>query len=202
MRKIAGLEARTGDPASAERDFRKAIEFTLQAFALSEKNWNLDRKNIRPLSAMVTEEQNIAEILERLGQPTEALAYRSKALEHARLQFDADPKNTTAIRNLQDTTHAVDRFEWERAAEMGHFSVGIPDYLWAATGIATLKDRTLADIRASVAWSYNLVGVGLDADGDLPRIRRAEIKRLEMFEALLREEPQYVVNAKNGIRDA
>ena len=120
-----------------------------------------------------------------------------------RLQFDADPKDIKAIRNMQDATHALDRFEWERADDKGQYTpLGMPDYLWSLTGIAALKARTLADVRASVAWYYVNLGRTLDADGELARARRAALKGLEMHEALLRGQPQYEVNAKNGIRSA
>jgi tetratricopeptide (TPR) repeat protein len=200
-RAIAGLEARAGDKAAAERDFRKAVEFHLQAFARAEKHWNTDRKDTTSLGTMVTEEREVADLLERLGQPEEALAYCSKALEHARLQFDANPKESTAINNLQETTHAVDRFEWERAGEKGHFPPGIPDYLWSSTGIATVKERTMADVRASVAWSYLHLGLFGD-DGDPVRIRRALLQGLEIHQALLREEPQYETNATYAVQQA
>src|SRR5208283_1499434 len=73
QRNIAGLEARTGDRTSAERDFRKAIELILQARARSEKAWNADRKNTAPLQLIISEERTHAEILERLGQQEDAL---------------------------------------------------------------------------------------------------------------------------------
>ena len=203
QRTVAILEALLGDRTSAERDFRKAIEFYRQALAGSEKLWNADRKQTAPLGDMITAERGIAEILERLGQPAEALACMSRELEHARLQLDADPKNIKAIRSLQDATHALDRFEWERAGEKGQYTpLGIPDYLWSLTGTAALQARTLADVRASVAWYYVNLGRTLDADGELARTRRAALKGLEMQEALLRDEPQYEVNAKTCIRDA
>jgi len=170
-------------------------------------------RDIKPSNVMVIEQDGravpkmidfgIAEILERLGQPAEALAYMSRELEHSRLQLDADPKNIKAIRNVQDATHALDRFEWERAGEKGQYTpLGIPDYLWSLTGTAALQARTLADVRASVAWYYVNLGGTLEADGDPVRIRRAVLQGLEMHEALLRDEPQDEANAKNGILSA
>ena len=64
-----------------------------------------------------------------------------------------------------------------------------------------MKERSLADIRASVAWNYlHLDHFG--EDGDLVRIRRALLKGLEMHQALLREEPQYETNATYAIQQA
>jgi tetratricopeptide (TPR) repeat protein len=169
QRRIAGLEARMGDRPSAERDFRKAIEFNLQALARSEKSWSADRKNTAPLQLIISEERRHAEILERLGQPEEALGIWSKALEHARLLTAADLKNSTYKDQLRATTAAVERFEWEKSGS---------------------RDATPANVRSDVARAYLDVGERWDYDGDLERTRAAASKALEMYEALLRDDPE------------
>ena len=203
LRNIAGLEARLGDRSSAERDFRKTIEITLQAFPRSEKNWNADRKDIRPLGVMVFEERRIAEILQRLDQPADALGYWSKALEHARIRFAADTKNATFTNDLQAVVRAIERLQWEKSGEMGDYRrvVG-PDLMEVAAAGATLVPLTLPGLRADIASAYLTVGERLDFDGDLERTRAAALKALEMYEALLREPPndqKQQANSKRGI---
>jgi serine/threonine protein kinase/tetratricopeptide (TPR) repeat protein len=175
--RTAILRGRLGDSAAMEQGLRKALEFDQHGRTLAEKAWKNSPGGVAAVRDLYYTEIVMMRAFLRLGDRQQALECGRKAVFHlAVLTAAKDPSVTSEEDSVRPD---VVLLAWQLAGDRA-------DY----TGILDPAAATPRIIAYYLAHGFRHLGTSLAFDALWQDSMDAYRKSVEMFEALLREDPR------------
>ena len=153
------------ETAAAEQDMRKTLDWYRKSEAAGERLWQASQTDLTVLHDIVLAQQGLADVLERMGQQKEALAYRRKALANEVVRSEKTPGQQADLKEALESARAT---------------------------VARLQSNPGQPASLDVARGYRILGALRSEQLDLVPAREALHTALETATALLAQSPRKV----------